>query len=132
MTRAQGRHVQAVATQPEEFDASYRDNLPFGRRYVARRLDDPCDVADVIADIYLGVLRSAATYRPRSGPRPAWLIGTARHPVADHRRVGANRAQAFLLVGRHLRARSKALRPEPARGQSCRSSMGRGGAMLAG
>lgn len=101
MTRTQGCDVQSVATQPEEFDAFYRDNLPFVRRYVARRLDDPCDVADVTADIFLRVIRSAATYRAQFGPPRAWLTGIARNAVADHRRVGAQHDDAIRrLAGR--------------------------------
>ncbi len=95
MTKAQGCDVQAVATQPEEFDAFYRDNLPFVRRYVARRLEDPCDVADVTADIFLRVIRSAASYRAQFGPPRAWLTGIARNAVAEHRRVSAQHGAAL-------------------------------------
>ena len=101
VTRTQGRDVQAVATQPEEFDAFYRDNLPFVRRYVARRLNDPFDVADVTADIFLRVIRSAGTYRPQFGPPRAWLTGIARNAVADHRQAGAQHDAALRrLAGR--------------------------------
>lgn len=84
-TRAHGCDVQAVATQPEELDAFYRDHLPFVRRYVARRLEGPCDVADVTADIFLRVIRSAGTYRAQYGPPRPWLTRVARNAVADHR-----------------------------------------------
>ena len=101
MPRTQGSDVQAVATDPEEFDAFYRGNLLFVRRYVARRLDDPCDVADVTAEIFLRVIRSAATYRVQLGPPRAWLTGIARNAVSDHRRVGAQHDAALRrLAGR--------------------------------
>ena len=98
-TRAQGCDVRAVATQPEQFDAFYRDNLPFVRQYVARRLDDPCDVADVTADIFLRVIRSAATYRADLGAPRAWLTGIARNAVAEHRRAGAQHDVAVRRLG---------------------------------
>jgi RNA polymerase sigma factor (sigma-70 family) len=87
--RAQRRDVQAAATQPEQLEAFYREHLPFVRSYVARRVDDPCDVADVTADIFLRVIKSAATYRAQLGPPRAWLTGIARNAVAEHRLVGA-------------------------------------------
>jgi RNA polymerase sigma factor (sigma-70 family) len=88
MTRSQGREVRAAATQPEHLEAFYREHLPFVRSYVARRLDDPSDIADVTADIFLRVIKSAATYHAHLGPPRAWLTGIARNAVAEHRRVG--------------------------------------------
>nr|WP_269326810.1 RNA polymerase sigma factor [Kineosporia mesophila] len=88
-TRTQGRDVRTVATQPEQLEAFYREHLPFVRSYVARRLDDPYDIADVTADIFLRVIRSAATYQTQLGPPRAWLTGIARNAVAEHRQVSA-------------------------------------------
>lgn len=85
-TRTQERDVQAVATQPAELEAFYCDYLPFVRSYVARRLHDPCDVADVTADVFMRVIRSADIYRAELGPPRAWLTGIARNAVTDHRR----------------------------------------------
>jgi RNA polymerase sigma-70 factor (ECF subfamily) len=100
-TRVQACDVQAVATQPEQLEAFYRDHLPFVRQYVARRLDDPCDVADVTADTFLRVIRSAAAYRADLGVPRAWLTGIARIAVADHRRAGAqHEAAVHRLSGR--------------------------------
>lgn len=88
-TRTPEHDVQAVVTQPEELEAFYRDHRPFVRSYVARRLDDPCDVADATADAFLRVIWSAATYRAELGPPPAWSTGIARNGVTDHRRQSA-------------------------------------------
>lgn len=98
-TRTQGCDVRAIAMQPEQLDAFYRDNLPFVRQYVARRLDDPSDVADVTADIFLRVIRSAASYRAGLGPPRAWLTGIARNPVAEHRQVDAHHDIATRRLG---------------------------------
>lgn len=97
--RAQGCDVQAVATQPEQLEAFYRAHLAFVRQYVARRVDDPCDVADVTADIFLRVVRSAASYRSDLGAPRAWLTGIARIAVADHRRAGAQHEAAVHRLG---------------------------------
>lgn len=98
-TRAQGCAVQACTTQPEHLEAFYRAHLPFVRQYVARRVDDPCDVADITADIFLRVIRSAATYRSDLGAPRAWLTGIARIAVADHRRAGAQHEAAVHRLG---------------------------------
>lgn len=92
---ARGSDVQSVATQPEQLEAFYRHHLPFVRQYVARRLEDPSDVADVTADIFIRVIRSAATYRPDLGAPRAWLTGIARLAVADHRRASAQHDAAM-------------------------------------
>lgn len=88
-TKSQRGEVRAAATQPEHLEAFYREHLPFVRSYVARRLDDPSDIADVTADIFLRVIRSAVTYDAHLGPPRAWLTGIARNAIAEHRQVGA-------------------------------------------
>lgn len=99
MTTTQGRDVRAAATQPEQLEAFYREQLPFVRQYVARRLDDPSDVADVTADIFVRVIRSATTYRADLGPPRAWLTGIARNAVAEHLRAGAAHQTAVRQLG---------------------------------
>ena len=94
-TRTQVSDVHAVARQPEQLDAFYRAHLPFVRQYVARRLHDPCDVADVTADIFLRVVRSAAGYHADLGSPRAWLTGIARNAVAEHRQVNAQQDVAI-------------------------------------
>ena len=74
-----------IVTQPEEFEAFYREHLPFLRLYLARRVDEPSVIADLTADVFLQVIRSATTYRRELGPPGAWLTGIARNVLADHR-----------------------------------------------
>ena len=101
MSTSRGRDVRAAATDPEHLESFYREHLPFVRHYVARRLDDPGDIADVTADIFLRVIKSAATYRADLGPSRAWLTGIARNAVAEHLRVSAQyEATARRLGGR--------------------------------
>lgn len=95
--------VPAIATQPEEFDTFYREHLPFLSRYLARRIDDPFLIADLTADVFLRVIRSADSYHPELGPPRAWLTGIARNVVADHRQSRAREhAAARRLHGRRL------------------------------
>ena len=86
--------IPAIGTDPDAFEAFYREHLPWVRRFVARRVDDPHTAADLTADIFLAVVDSAAGYRASSGVPAAWLAGIARHVVADHvrRRVRESRA----------------------------------------
>lgn len=74
----------ATGTQHADFEAFYREHLPFVRLYLARRIKDPFAVADLTADVFLKAIQSAATYRRQLGPPKAWLTGIARNVVADH------------------------------------------------
>lgn len=89
-------------TQPDDFEAFYREHLPFLRQYLARRVEDPAVVADLTADVFLRVIRSRS-YRGELGPPRAWLVGVARHVLADHRRTSAREdVAARRLHGRRL------------------------------
>ena len=95
--------VAAIATQPDEFEAFYREHLPFVRAYLARRLIDPSVVADLTADVFVGVIGSARAYRRELGPPRAWLTGILRNVVADHRHASAREHDAARrLHGRRL------------------------------
>jgi RNA polymerase sigma factor (sigma-70 family) len=89
--------------QPEEFEAFYREHLAYLRLYLARRVDDPFVIADLTADVFLRVIRSATTYCRELGPPRAWLTGIARNVLADHRRSRAREdAAARQLSGSRL------------------------------
>ncbi|KOG31204.1 RNA polymerase sigma factor [Streptomyces resistomycificus] len=66
----------------EEFHRRHVDTV---LRFVARRVDDPNTAADLTAGIFLAVLDSADSYRPRLGSETAWLYGNR----AQRRVVGA-------------------------------------------
>lgn len=95
--------VPAIGRDPDAFEAFYREHLPWVRRFVARRVDDPHTAADLTADIFLAVIDSAATYDAQVGSTAPWLAGIARNVVADHvrRRVRESRANGR-LSGRAL------------------------------
>lgn len=105
VTRATGgaQDVPAIATHPEEFETFYREHLPFVRLYLARRVNDPFFVADLTADVFLRVIRSAKTYRREFGAPRAWLTGIARNVVAERRQSSAREDAAVRrLSGRRL------------------------------
>ncbi len=95
--------VPVIGRDPDAFEAFYREHLPWVRRFVARRVDDPHTAADLTADIFLAVVDGAGGYRESSGTPVAWLAGVARNVVADHvrRRVREARANAR-ISGRAL------------------------------
>ncbi len=95
--------VTALGSDPDAFEAFYREHLPWVRRFVARRVDDPHTAADLTADIFLAVVDSAAGYRSSAGSPSAWLAGVARNVVADHvRRQVRQRRAHTRLSGRGL------------------------------
>jgi RNA polymerase sigma-70 factor (ECF subfamily) len=93
----------AIGRDPDALEAFYREHLPWVRRFVARRVDDPHTAADLTADIFLAAMDSAAGYRSSAGTPASWLAGIARNVVADHvrRRVREGRAH-HRLSGRAL------------------------------
>jgi len=69
----------------------YQRCLPSVWRYVCARVGGNQHVAeDIVSETFLAALRSVATFVPASGPAIAWLIGIARHKLADHRRAAAH------------------------------------------
>ena len=81
-----------IATDPDAFEAFYREHLDAIHRFVARRVADPHHASDLVADIFLAAIDGAATYDPHRGPPVAWLFGIARNFVADDlRRRGRER-----------------------------------------
>lgn len=83
-----------IGRDPDAFEAFYRDHLEVVRRFVARRVDDPHDAADLTADIFLAAMGACGSYRSDRGSPAAWLIGISRHAVARRRRTAARATRA--------------------------------------
>lgn len=95
--------VADIAQDPAALEAFYRAHIDAVARFVARRVDDPHDAADLTADVFLAALGSAHTYREAAGGERAWLYGVARNVVADARRRSAREATAARrIAGRRL------------------------------
>ncbi|NEC15308.1 sigma-70 family RNA polymerase sigma factor [Streptomyces sp. SID8014] len=48
-----------------------------------RGLGDPLEAEDVTQQVFLAAWRGGTHYRPERGPIAAWLVGIARHKIAD-------------------------------------------------
>ncbi|NRQ30744.1 sigma-70 family RNA polymerase sigma factor [Nonomuraea sp. NN258] len=75
-----------MATDPVAFEAFYRRHVDAVTRFLARRVDDPHTVADLVAEVFVAVLDSAHTYRAELGTEIAWLYGVARKTISAERR----------------------------------------------
>ena len=81
-----------IGTDPEIFEAFYREHVEGVQRFVVRRVGEPGRAADLTADIFVEAIESADRYRPGRGTPRSWLYGIARFVVAaDARRRGAER-----------------------------------------
>ncbi|MFI9557106.1 RNA polymerase sigma factor [Nonomuraea endophytica] len=92
-----------IATDPAAFEAFYRRHVESITRFIARRVDDPHTVADLVAEVFVAVLDSAHTYRQGLGSELAWLYGVARNTLsAERRRAFRESRLAVRLKGRRL------------------------------
>jgi RNA polymerase sigma-70 factor (ECF subfamily) len=75
-----------IATDPEIFEAFYRQHVEGIQGFVARRVGEPEHAADLTAEIFVAAIGAAHRYRPARGTPKAWLYGIARTVVAADRR----------------------------------------------
>jgi RNA polymerase sigma factor (sigma-70 family) len=95
--------LRAIATDPDAFEAFYREHVEAVQRFVARRVDDRERAADLTAEIFLVAIAAAGGYRAGRGTPIAWLFGVARNVVADDRRRRGRELRATgEIVGRRL------------------------------
>ncbi len=80
------RRQAEIATDPVAFEAFYRRHVDAVTRFLARRVDDPHMVADLVAEVFMAVLDSAHTYRAGRGTEIAWLCGVASNTLSAERR----------------------------------------------
>ncbi|MBS1676514.1 MAG: RNA polymerase sigma factor [Actinobacteria bacterium] len=81
-----------IGTDPDIFEAFYREHVENLQRFIARRVADRARAADLTAEIFLAAIESVDRYRPGAGTPRAWLYGIARVVVAnDTRRRAAER-----------------------------------------
>jgi RNA polymerase sigma-70 factor (ECF subfamily) len=96
--------LRSIGTDPEIFDAFYREHVEAVQRFVARRVGDRERAADLTAEVFLAAIDAAPRYRARRGAPKAWLFGIARVVVAaegrrHHRqRAGEARVRGSALL----------------------------------
>ncbi|MCZ0914682.1 sigma-70 family RNA polymerase sigma factor [Gordonia amicalis] len=67
----------------DQFDAVYREHVAGVWRYVRTRVPGTADADDVTAEVFAKAIRSWGRFDGRRGSVGRWLIGIARHVVAD-------------------------------------------------
>jgi RNA polymerase sigma-70 factor (ECF subfamily) len=72
-----------IGTDPDIFEAFYREHVEGLQRFIARRVGERERAADLTAEIFLAAIESAGGYRPDSGAPRAWLYGIARLVIAN-------------------------------------------------
>ena len=72
-------------------------------RYFTRRVGEPQDVADLIADTFLAAMGSASSFDPGRGRPVSWLLGIAHNLLRGfHRQRGNDRRILSRAGGRRL------------------------------
>jgi RNA polymerase sigma-70 factor, ECF subfamily len=92
--RVGAEDLSDVAGDPAAFEAFYRRHVAVVSRFLARRVTDPPLVADLTAEVFYEVIRSAHTYRRGRGSELGWIYGIARNVLANDRRREALRLRA--------------------------------------
>jgi RNA polymerase sigma-70 factor (ECF subfamily) len=82
------------------FRRVYADNFPLLLAYAVRRVEQPQDAADVVAETFLIAWRRHREL-PRGDETLLWLYGVARRVLANHHRAGVRRQR----LGERLRER---------------------------
>ena len=103
MTSEQPVEVRRIGTDPDAFEAFYREHLGRVQRFIARRIGDPHLAADLTAEVFLAAIDNASRYRPDRGSPAAWLLGIARNVLAtEFRRQHRHQQLVRRIAGRRL------------------------------
>src|ERR1700749_4004517 len=78
--------MRLVGTDPDIFEAFYRQHVEAVQGFVARRIGDRGPAGDLTAEIFVAAIDSAHRYRPGKGTPSGWLFGIARTVVANDAR----------------------------------------------
>lgn len=95
-TGMSGRTAGSDDARRDRFEALYRASFDDVTRFVARRVDAPSDVADLVAATFTIALDAWDGYDPSRAPEIAWLLGIARNLLA--RRVREKSYEQSLLA----------------------------------
>lgn len=91
--------VSLIASDPDVFEAFYREHVRAVSRFAARRVSDPQEAADTVADVFLAAIDSAHTYDPERAAPQVWLFGIGRNVLAAHARQRARQLNVVRRLG---------------------------------
>jgi RNA polymerase sigma factor (sigma-70 family) len=95
--------VRRIGDDRAALEAFYVEFYPEVVRYFAYRVQDPHDVADLVADTFLAALGAAATFDARRGRPLGWLLGIAHNTLRRfYRRRATDQRAAARFAGRRL------------------------------
>lgn len=93
----------AVALGPGALAEFYRRHVDRVYGMGVRRFDQPEDVADFVANVFLEVLRTASSFDPARGKAVSWLYGVGNHVAfATYRQQSRLRSVEQRVAGRAL------------------------------
>lgn len=102
--------LAAAGRDPDAFAAFYRRHVRAVLAYLTRQLG-PGEAGDVAAEVFATALVHRRRFDPGRGNAEAWLMGIARHKVADARRRRAVEARMCRRLG--IRLPVEPDQPEP-------------------
>jgi len=85
--------AESASDEPQAFAELYTSYIGRVYRYLLARVANQHDAEDLTSQVFLDVLKSLPSYRPRA-PFAAWLFSIARRRVADYYRHGKQAANA--------------------------------------
>lgn len=86
--------VVAIGRDPDALEAFYREHVEAVQRFVARRVENPEDAADLTAEVFLAAMDASRNFRGDAVVPLAWLYGIGRRVVASHHRSAARSVRA--------------------------------------
>jgi RNA polymerase sigma-70 factor (ECF subfamily) len=90
--------VTWLGTDPAAFEEFYRRHVDAVTRLAVRRVGQPDQAADLVAEVFLAVIESADRYKPDRGEPIAWVMGIAVNLAAAQRRRRAGEARAAARI----------------------------------
>ncbi len=75
-----------MAVLRPEFTQIYDQHVTRVYRYLLARTGVPAEAEDLTAETFRAALEGYSRFRPEHGSAAGWLVGIARHKLADHYR----------------------------------------------
>lgn len=78
--------------------AAYREFAPLVHTLALRSLRDRAAADDATQEVFIRVWRSRKTFNPEVARLPAWIVGIARHVIADAHSASTREVRRVLAV----------------------------------